>query len=149
MVSFSFLAAQVDGTVDDSSDDTDSSDSDSASGPAAKRAKTNGNAEKPPTTDESSSSSEDEKPEEEDEDDGDEPPLCSDDDLSDMDPELFFPDVENRCVCLYRNVKEEKSKERYKADRDSNWILQLSNGIMNINGVDFVFQTLDGCAKWN
>lgn len=81
---------------------------------------------------------EDENKDEENEEPGEEEePLNSEDDVSDEDPiELF--DTENVIVCQYDKINRNKNK----------WKFHLKDGIMNLNGKDYVFQKATGDAEW-
>ncbi|XP_060067100.1 transcription initiation factor IIA subunit 1-like [Ylistrum balloti] len=77
------------------------------------------------------------KDEENDEPGEEEEPLNSEDDVSDEDPiELF--DTENVVVCQYDKINRNKNK----------WKFHLKDGIMNLNGKDYVFQKATGDAEW-
>ncbi|XP_021175333.2 transcription initiation factor IIA subunit 1 isoform X2 [Fundulus heteroclitus] len=66
-----------------------------------------------------------------------EEPLNSEDDVSeDEDQELF--DTENVVVCQYDKIHRSKTK----------WKFHLKDGIMNLNGRDFVFSKATGDAEW-
>ncbi|KAM9798029.1 transcription initiation factor IIA subunit 1 [Neosynchiropus ocellatus] len=66
-----------------------------------------------------------------------EEPLNSGDDVSDdEDQELF--DTENVVVCQYDKIHRSKNK----------WKFHLKDGIMNLNGRDFVFSKAIGDAEW-
>ena len=77
--------------------------------------------------------------EEEDNEDGgaEEEPLGSDDDISDEDPADLF-DTENVVVCQYDRITRARNK----------WKFHLKDGIMNLNGRDYVFQKANGDAEW-
>ncbi|GFO11910.1 transcription initiation factor iia subunit 1-like [Plakobranchus ocellatus] len=66
-----------------------------------------------------------------------EDPLNSADDVSDEDPTELF-DTENVVVCQYDKINRNKNK----------WKFYLKDGIMNLNGRDFVFQKATGDAEW-
>lgn len=66
-----------------------------------------------------------------------EEPLNSDDDVSDADPIEVF-DAENVVVCQFDKINRSKNK----------WKFHLKDGIMNLNGKDFVFQKATGDAEW-
>lgn len=73
-----------------------------------------------------------------DEDDGvEEDPLGSGDDISDEDPAELF-DTENVVVCQFDKITRARNK----------WKFQLKDGIMNLNGRDYVFQRATGEAEW-
>lgn len=77
--------------------------------------------------------------EDEDNEDGgaEEEPLGSDDDISDEDPADLF-DTENVVVCQYDRITRARNK----------WKFHLKDGIMNLNGRDYVFQKANGDAEW-
>ncbi len=64
-------------------------------------------------------------------------PLNSDDDVSDADPSELF-DSENVVVCQYDKITRQRNK----------WKFHLKDGIMNLNGKDYVFQRASGEAEW-
>ncbi|KAK2148154.1 hypothetical protein LSH36_512g02045 [Paralvinella palmiformis] len=67
-----------------------------------------------------------------------EDPLNSCDDVSsDEDPAQVF-DTENVVVCQFDRVNRNKNK----------WKFSLKDGIMNLNGKDYVFQKATGDAEW-
>ncbi|KAK7103861.1 transcription initiation factor IIA subunit 1-like [Littorina saxatilis] len=66
-----------------------------------------------------------------------EEPLNSDDDVSEEDPHDLF-DSENVIVCQYDKINRNKNK----------WKFHLKDGIMNLNGKDYVFQRANGDAEW-
>ncbi|KAK3925625.1 Transcription initiation factor IIA subunit 1 [Frankliniella fusca] len=66
-----------------------------------------------------------------------EEPLNSEDDVSDDDPQDLF-DTENVVVCQYDKITRTRNK----------WKFYLKDGIMNLNGKDFVFQRATGDAEW-
>ncbi|KAK7479484.1 hypothetical protein BaRGS_00029300 [Batillaria attramentaria] len=71
-------------------------------------------------------------------DDGEEEePLNSADDVSEEDPTELF-DAENVVVCQYDKINRNKNK----------WKFHLKDGIMNLNGRDYVFQKANGDAEW-
>lgn len=94
---------------------------------------------------------EDENDEEDDDDDDDddalgsneedegaeEEPLGSGDDISDEDPSDLF-NTENVVVCQYEKITRARNK----------WKFHLKDGIMNLNGRDYVFQRANGEAEW-
>jgi len=96
------------------------------------------------------SSSDEEEDDDEDNDDDDEvndenedaageeeEPLNSGDDVSDADPTEVF-DAENVVVCQFDKINRSKNK----------WKFHLKDGIMNLNGKDYVFQKASGEAEW-
>merc|ERR1712004_631132 len=72
---------------------------------------------------------EDEGPEDE--------PLGSGDDISEGDPSDLF-NTENVVVCQYDKIQRTRNK----------WKFHLKDGIMNLNGKDYVFQKATGEAEW-
>ncbi|XP_060772254.1 transcription initiation factor IIA subunit 1 [Neoarius graeffei] len=98
------------------------------------------------TSSEDDEDEEDEYDEDEDEDkdkdggeDGqvEEEPLNSGDDVSDEEDQELF-DTENVVVCQYDKIHRSKNK----------WKFHLKDGIMNLNGRDFVFSKAIGDAEW-
>merc|ERR1712062_555099 len=85
----------------------------------------------------------DDDDEDEDEDDdtedgaAEEEPLGSGDDISDEDPSDLF-NTENVVVCQYDKITRARNK----------WKFHLKDGIMNLNGKDYVFQRANGDAEW-
>ncbi|XP_063236903.1 transcription initiation factor IIA subunit 1 [Bacillus rossius redtenbacheri] len=83
----------------------------------------------------------DDKDEEENEDEAEggaeEEPLNSEDDVSDDDPTDLF-ETDNVVVCQYDKITRSRNK----------WKFYLKDGIMNLNGKDFVFQKSNGDAEW-
>nr|KAG5693957.1 hypothetical protein BaRGS_008226 [Batillaria attramentaria] len=83
----------------------------------------------------------DDNDEEQNEDEGEqgeeEEPLNSADDVSEEDPTELF-DAENVVVCQYDKINRNKNK----------WKFHLKDGIMNLNGRDYVFQKANGDAEW-
>ena len=75
--------------------------------------------------------------EEGDEEGAEEEPLGSGDDISDGDPSDLF-NTENVVVCQYDKITRTKNK----------WKFNLKDGIMNLNGKDYVFQKATGEAEW-
>merc|ERR1712071_539582 len=67
----------------------------------------------------------------------DEEPLNSEDDVSDEDPGVLF-ETENVVVCQYDKITRSRNR----------WKFHLKDGIMNINGRDYVFQRANGDAEW-
>ncbi|XP_034018095.1 transcription initiation factor IIA subunit 1 [Thalassophryne amazonica] len=63
--------------------------------------------------------------------------LNSDDDVSDEEDQELF-DTENVVVCQYDKIHRSKNK----------WKFHLKDGIMNLNGRDFVFSKAIGDAEW-
>lgn len=114
----SFLIPQCDGNLMDTSDEDDE------------------------PTDEDEPSDEDyDKQDEEDqemEDGGpEEEPLNSGDDVTDEDSSELF-DTDNVVVCQYDKITRARNK----------WKFHLKDGIMNLNGEDYVFQKASGDAEW-
>ncbi|XP_063296561.1 transcription initiation factor IIA subunit 1 isoform X2 [Pelobates fuscus] len=66
-----------------------------------------------------------------------EEPLNSGDDVSDEEGQELF-DTENVVVCQYDKIHRSKNK----------WKFHLKDGIMNLNGRDFVFSKAIGDAEW-
>merc|ERR1712071_149818 len=89
----------------------------------------------------SSDDDDDERDEDEHDDDNDEnqdeEPLNSEDDVSDDDPGVLF-ETENVVVCQYDKITRSRNR----------WKFHLKDGIMNINGRDYVFQRANGDAEW-
>uniref|UniRef100_A0A2L2YPD5 Transcription initiation factor IIA subunit 1 n=2 Tax=Parasteatoda tepidariorum TaxID=114398 RepID=A0A2L2YPD5_PARTP len=67
----------------------------------------------------------------------DEEPLNSADDVSEDDPTDLF-DTENVVVCQYDKITRSKNR----------WKFHLKDGIMNLQGKDFVFQKALGDSEW-
>merc|ERR1712111_235838 len=81
---------------------------------------------------------ENENDDEEGEDEGPEDePLGSGDDISEGDPSDLF-NTENVVVCQYDKIQRTRNK----------WKFHLKDGIMNLNGKDYVFQKATGEAEW-
>lgn len=82
---------------------------------------------------------EDEEKEKDGDDDGqvEEEPLNSEDDVSDEEGQELF-DTENVVVCQYDKIHRSKNK----------WKFHLKDGIMNLNGRDYVFSKAIGDAEW-
>ncbi|XP_072218534.1 transcription initiation factor IIA subunit 1 isoform X1 [Leuresthes tenuis] len=66
-----------------------------------------------------------------------EEPLNSGDDVSDAEDQELF-DTENVVVCQYDKIHRSKNK----------WKFHLKDGIMNLNGRDYVFSKTIGDAEW-
>ncbi|XP_012164433.1 transcription initiation factor IIA subunit 1 isoform X2 [Bombus vosnesenskii] len=66
-----------------------------------------------------------------------EEPLNSEDDVTDDDPADLF-DTDNVVVCQYDKITRSRNK----------WKFYLKDGIMNLNGKDYVFQKMNGDAEW-
>lgn len=66
-----------------------------------------------------------------------EEPLNSEDDVTDEDPTDLF-DTENVVVCQYDKITRSRNK----------WKFHLKDGIMNLNGEDYLFQKASGDAEW-
>jgi len=117
--------SQVDGPHEDSSDDDDDLD--------------NVDDDDDDDADDDDDDDDDlDKEDEENEDGGaEEEPLGSDDDISDEDPADLF-DTENVVVCQYDRITRARNK----------WKFHLKDGIMNLNGRDYVFQKANGDAEW-
>ena len=72
------------------------------------------------------------------EDDGlEEEPLGSEDDIPDEDASELF-ETDNVVVCQYDKITRARNK----------WKFHLKDGIMNLNGRDYVFQRAHGEAEW-
>lgn len=68
---------------------------------------------------------------------GEEEPLNSEDDVTDDDPTDLF-ETDNIVVCQYDKIIRNRNK----------WKFYLKDGIMNLNGQDYVFQKANGDAEW-
>ncbi|KAG5895125.1 hypothetical protein JTB14_008561 [Gonioctena quinquepunctata] len=68
---------------------------------------------------------------------GEEEPLNSEDDVTDDDPTDLF-DTDNIVVCQYDKIIRNRNR----------WKFYLKDGIMNLNGSDYVFQKANGDAEW-
>nr|XP_020472666.1 LOW QUALITY PROTEIN: transcription initiation factor IIA subunit 1 [Monopterus albus] len=66
-----------------------------------------------------------------------EEPLNSEDDVSDAEDQELF-DTENVVVCQYDKIHRSKNR----------WKFHLKDGIMNLNGRDYVFSKAIGDAEW-
>ncbi|CAM9509063.1 unnamed protein product [Lampetra fluviatilis] len=66
-----------------------------------------------------------------------EDPLNSEDDVSEDDPSDLF-DTDNVVVCQYDKIHRSKNR----------WKFHLKDGIMNLNGKDYVFSKAVGDAEW-
>lgn len=66
-----------------------------------------------------------------------EEPLNSEDDVTDEEPSELF-DTENVVVCQYEKITRSRNK----------WKFHLKDGIMNLNGEDYLFQKAVGDAEW-
>lgn len=67
----------------------------------------------------------------------DEEPLNSEDDVSDEEPNELF-ETDNVVVCQYDKITRSRNK----------WKFHLKDGIMNLQGRDYVFQKAVGDAEW-
>lgn len=67
----------------------------------------------------------------------DEEPLNSGDDVSDEEPNELF-ETDNVVVCQYDKITRSRNK----------WKFHLKDGIMNLQGRDYVFQKAVGDAEW-
>jgi len=77
-------------------------------------------------------------PDADDDDEGvEEEPLGSEDDISDEDASDLF-ETDNVVVCQYDKITRARNK----------WKFHLKDGIMNLNGKDYVFQRAHGDAEW-
>merc|ERR1712032_614859 len=74
---------------------------------------------------------------EEDDEGVEEDPLGSEDDISDEDASDLF-ETDNVVVCQYDKITRARNK----------WKFHLKDGIMNLNGKDYVFQRANGDAEW-
>jgi len=79
----------------------------------------------------------DNDPDGEDDEGVEEEPLGSEDDISDEDASDLF-DTENVVVCQYDKITRARNK----------WKFHLKDGIMNLDGKDYVFQRATGEAEW-
>jgi len=113
---------QVDGPNDSSSSDEDINDDDDISDGDA-------SDDDDDDDDDNEDGEDDEGPEEE--------PLGSGDDISEGDPSDLF-NTENVVVCQYDKITRTRNK----------WKFHLKDGIMNLNGKDYVFQKATGEAEW-
>ncbi len=129
------IGTQVDGLCDD--DDT-SDEEDEESGDEEDDGEDDGDDDDD-DDDESDDEEENAKGEDETEEGGEEgEPLCSDDDLrSEEDLSELF-DVENVIFCQFEKIARVRNK----------WRFHLRDGIMNLNGRDYVFQRATGDAEW-
>ena len=66
-----------------------------------------------------------------------EEPLNSEDDVSDEEGQELF-DTENVVVCQYDKIHRSKNK----------WKFHLKDGVMNLNGRDYIFSKAIGDAEW-
>ncbi|KAF7285729.1 transcription initiation factor IIA subunit 1-like [Rhynchophorus ferrugineus] len=112
------VTKQLDGSMDTSDEDEDGSDDDNED------------------EDDIDGERDDEDQEIEDEG-GEEEPLNSEDDVSDDDPTDLF-DTDNIVVCQYDKIIRNRNK----------WKFHLKDGIMNLNGLDYVFMKATGEAEW-
>eukprot|EP00096_Caligus_rogercresseyi_P016321 TRINITY_DN891_c0_g1_i1.p1 TRINITY_DN891_c0_g1~~TRINITY_DN891_c0_g1_i1.p1 ORF type:complete len:212 (-),score=104.41 TRINITY_DN891_c0_g1_i1:671-1306(-) len=90
--------------------------------------------------DEDDDEDEEDAMEDEDPDEGggvEEEPLGSNDDISEEDPSDLF-DTDNVVVCQYDKITRARNK----------WKFHLKDGIMHLNGKDYVFQRANGDAEW-
>ena len=82
-----------------------------------------------------------------------EEPLASDDDISDDDASELF-ETHNVVVCQYDKITRSKNKWKFhlKASRihhvKKTFLISVQDGIMNLNGKDYVFQKAHGDAEW-
>merc|ERR1711971_548899 len=72
-----------------------------------------------------------------DDDDDDLDPDGGEDDISDEDASDLF-ETDNVVVCQYDKITRARNK----------WKFHLKDGIMNLNGKDYVFQRANGDAEW-
>jgi len=117
--SISFKMPQVDGPADSSDDDGVDDDDDDGD------------------DDDDDDDDDDNDPDGEDDEGVEEEPLGSEDDISDEDASDLF-DTENVVVCQYDKITRARNK----------WKFHLKDGIMNLNGKDYVFQRANGEAEW-
>ncbi|OXA60063.1 transcription initiation factor IIA subunit 1 [Folsomia candida] len=111
---------QIDGGGDTSSDDDDDDDDENED-------------------DDNDDKDDEEEEQQEEEETQDEEPLNSGDDVSDNDdPTEKLYDIENVVVCQYDKITRTRNK----------WKFHLKDGIMNLNGKDYVFQKANGDAEW-
>ena len=99
----------------------------------------------------------DNDPDGDEEDEGvEEEPLGSEDDISDEDASDLF-DTENVVVCQYDKITRARNKWKFhlkvRTSRHSDpWALAVTDvfqdGIMNLNGKDYVFARANGDAEW-
>lgn len=89
--------------------------------------------------DDGSDEADDDKDDDEEMDEGgpEEEPLNSEDDVTDEDPSDLF-DTDNVIVCQYDKITRSRNK----------WKFHLKDGIMNLDGEDYVFQKANGDAEW-
>lgn len=78
-----------------------------------------------------------EKSDEENMDGAEEEPLNSEDDVTDEESSELF-ETDNVVVCQYDKITRSRNK----------WKFYLKDGIMNVNGKDYVFQKSNGDAEW-
>lgn len=109
---------QADGPLDTSDEDEDASDNDD-------------------DDDDDLDEDKDEDDHEMEDEGGEEEPLNSEDDVTDDDPSDLF-DTDNIVVCQYDKIMRNRNK----------WKFHLKDGIMNLNGQDYVFQKANGDAEW-
>lgn len=67
----------------------------------------------------------------------DEPPLDDNDDCTEDEPEESF-ETDNVIICQYERVTRQKNK----------WKIHLKDGIMNLDGKEYVFSTAAGDTDW-
>ncbi|KAJ8981484.1 hypothetical protein NQ317_007010 [Molorchus minor] len=67
-----------------------------------------------------------------------EEPLNSGDDVSDADGTEESFETENVIVCQYDKITRSRNR----------WKFHLKDGIMNLNGEDYIFQKANGDAEW-
>ena len=79
----------------------------------------------------------DDKENEEDDLGQDEEPLNSEDDVEDEDPTELF-ETDNVVVCQYDKITRTRNK----------WKFHFKDGIMTLQGRDYVFQKANGDAEW-
>ena len=80
-----------------------------------------------------------------------EEPLGSEDDISDEDASDLF-ETDNVVVCQYDKITRARNKWKFhlkvKMFHVSTSLLYFQDGIMNLNGKDYVFQRAHGDAEW-
>ncbi|KAM6462153.1 transcription initiation factor IIA subunit 1 [Liasis olivaceus] len=138
------LMLQVDGVGDTSSEDeVEKEEYEPAQSQALLVLQVDGAGDTSSEEDEEEEEDYDEDEEEDKEKDGgedgqvEEEPLNSEDDVSDEEGQELF-DTENVVVCQYDKIHRSKNK----------WKFHLKDGIMNLNGRDYVFSKAIGDAEW-
>ena len=78
---------------------------------------------------------------------------CSADDISDEEASDLY-DTDNVVVCQYEKISRSRNKWKFVLKVVSplfyvfHWIFQFQDGVMNLNGRDYVFQKANGEADW-